>query len=185
MFLLRALTLGLLCLIPNFAIGQLEGSIDVTGTYSFGLETPGINIRSYLFATDAICLGPEFTYFFPRQEQHGDEEITLSAFTLDLNAHYVFPFFEHRLGLYPILGVAYLQEMERIEVHNEIERITQRAGGFNLGGGVEVRLSRRINLFSEYIHTFSSLRDDVVFLGFNYRWGAGKKGKMMVDHHEH
>ncbi|MFT6337258.1 MAG: hypothetical protein ACI86M_002527 [Saprospiraceae bacterium] len=160
----------LVCFILNDSDAQIQGTFDLTAAWSFNLETPGINARSYFFLNDKICLGPEFTYFFDKTEVHGNEEITTSAFVIDLNGHYVFEIIEHSLGVYPVMGLNFTREKESIQVLEETEEHTSKAFGFNLGIGAEVPLSKRINLFGEFTHTFSTLEDNVMFLGLNYLW---------------
>jgi len=52
----------------------------------------------------------------------------------------------------------------------ETENHFDNAFGFNIGIGAETSLSNRVNLFTEFTHTFSSLDDNVLFLGVNYLW---------------
>jgi len=157
-------------LIPIVSYAQIEGTFDLTAAWSFDLETPGINARSYFFINDKICLGPEFTYFFDKTEVHGNEELTTSVFVIDLNGHYIFEIIEHSLGIYPVMGLNFTREKESIKILEETENHTDKAFGFNFGIGTEISLSKRINLFGEFTHTFSSLEDNVIFFGLNYQW---------------
>ncbi|MEO1654338.1 MAG: outer membrane beta-barrel protein, partial [Bacteroidota bacterium] len=151
------------------------GSIDLVANYSLELETPGINLRSYFFWGKRACFGPEFTYFFDQTKEKDGEEITTSAYTFDFNAHYQFELIEERLGIYPILGIDFTREKEKVSAPDESFEIIERAIGMNLGIGLEVPLAPRVGLFSEYIHTFSKLDDDVVFVGLSFRWGRAPR----------
>ena len=146
------------------AFSQVEGTIDVTGTWSTHIKTPGINVRAYFFANDKICFGPELTYFFEKNTG----ENTINTFAMDFNGHYVFETLNHHLGIYPILGLNFTREKEVENISGESH--IQNAFGVNIGGGLETPITHRINLFSEFIHTFSELEDSVFYLGFNYRW---------------
>jgi hypothetical protein len=147
---------------------QIEGTLDLTATWSFNLETPGINARAYFFLNKYICFGPEFTYFFEKTTIGENDDITITnAFTFDFNSHYVFEVMEHhRLGIYPILGLNYTNEKETEHGETHLDE----AFGLNLGAGFETPLSEKIHLFSEFIHTFSTIQDNVLFLGVNWKW---------------
>ena len=163
---------------PVNAFAQLGGTLDLTGAWSTHIETPGINARAYFFANDKICFGPEFTYFFEKVE----DEQTVNAFTIDFNAHYVFEVIEHRLGMYPIVGTNFTHEKATEMIMGEDDIHFTKAFGLNLGAGIEVPLTRQFNLFSEYLHTFGSLEDTVLYLGFNYVWEYKKGAKHESEH---
>lgn len=182
---MKRILIIIILFLSSFQIASAQayiGSLDVTGAYSFNLETPGINFRSYLFATEEICFGPEFTYFFPVREVHGQVSTELSVYTIDLNAHYFINLSKHHsFGIYPILGIDYTREKEEETEFGEVHEKTVNAIGLNTGIGFEKSLFHRVNLFSEFIHTFSELEDNVLFLGVNFHWGGRKKS---AKHHD-
>ncbi len=136
--------------------------------YSNTISAIGINLRMYYNVSENICFGPEFTYFFEKTTIGENDDITTTnAFTFDFNSHYVFEVMEHhRLGVYPILGLNYTNEKETEHGETHLDE----AFGLNLGAGFETPLSEKINLFSEFIHTFGTIEDNVIFLGVNWRW---------------
>ena len=69
-------------------------------TYSFGLESVGINSRIYYNIGERLCFGPEISYL----KKH-DESVT----DIDFIGHYIFeiPWF----GLYPLVGINYTKEI--------------------------------------------------------------------------
>ena len=149
---------------------QIKGSFDLASTWSINLETLGINSRIYFFIGEKVCLGPEFDYFFLNSKTHHDIKTTKSAIAFDFNVHYLINIVEHRIEAYPILGVNYTQEIETEESFHEIILTQKRAWGLNLGIGIESPINKNVNLFCEFIHTSSTLNDNVIFLGVANKW---------------
>ncbi len=165
--------IGIFCTL-NSSFGQMEGSFEASNAYSLNLEALGINARSYLFLSKKLHVGMEFTHFFDHQEQVDNEDLELSANVLDLNTNYFFDLNEH-LRFYTVLGFDYSRETEKFELPNENKSLTEDALGYNIGGGFEVPLSEHFGVLAEYTHTFSELKDNVVFFGLVYEWERPRK----------
>lgn len=130
-----------------------ERSFSVGGSvpYSFHAASPGVNARLYYNIGEAICFGPEFSYF-------QTEEASIQDF--NFIGHYIFE--TKWTGIYPLLGVNYTIENE--------DHHSAKAWGLAIGGGLH-RNFHRFTLFAEYAHVQSDLKDDFVSLGclFNLR----------------
>ncbi|MDE0772257.1 MAG: hypothetical protein OSB25_08660 [Salibacteraceae bacterium] len=123
-------------------------SIGLAVPYSFELNAVGINARVYYNIGEAICFGPEFSYF-----NNGNEEV------MDVNfvGHYIFE--TPWVGIFPLVGVNYT--VEKGEHHN------QEAIGVVFGAGVH-RNFGKVAFFGEYAHVESDLRDDFITVGLFY-----------------
>lgn len=166
-------------LIGLFFIGfssfaQLQGTLETTGAYSFNLDTPGVNVRGYVFLTEKLHLGLEYTHLFDKTDHVGEEKIETSANVFDLNTNYFFELTPH-LAFYSIVGLDYSRETEHVALSDEQETLKDDALGYNLGGGFEVPVSEHFAVIAEYTHTFSDLHDNIAFLGVVYEWGTHKK----------
>ena len=136
--------------------------------YGDDIKEPGINVRSYYnLANDKICFGPEFTYFKKRTDNSANEEIDISLFELNLNAHYIFEV-THKLGIYPIVGLNYSQEKEKYTDTEEEETIKK--WGMNAGVGTHYAVNK-LTVFLEYDHLFSDLNQNTFILGVFYTFG--------------
>lgn len=136
--------------------------------YGDDIKEPGINVRGYYnLANDKICFGPEFTYFKKRTENSTNEEIDISLFELNLNAHYIFEV-THKLGIYPIIGLNYSQEKEKYTDTEEEE--TVKKWGMNAGLGTHYAVNK-LTIFLEYDHLFSDLNQNTFILGVFYTLG--------------
>lgn len=67
--------------------------------------------------------------------------------------------------------------LESKETHRED------ALGYNVGGGLEVPLNHHLAILAEYTHTFSDLKDNIVFVGMLYKFEFGRKEHL--SHQEH
>ncbi len=167
-FLIGILSIGF----SSFA--QLRGTLEVAGAYSFNLETPGTNVRGYVFLTENLHLGLEYTHLFEKTGHVGEEKIETSANVFDLNTNYFFELAPH-LAFYSILGLDYSRETEHVAFLDEREKLEDDAFGYNIGGGFEVPVSEHFAVIAEYTHTFSDLHDNIAFVGVVYEWGTHKK----------
>lgn len=148
--------------------------------YNATVETPGLNLRGYYNKGEHFCFGPEFTYFFPKNETHGDEAIKTSVWEINFNAHYIFEVNE-RLGVYPLFGFNYTKEKEAITYLSKAETKEESvdAFGVNLGAGLHVPLPK-FTPFIEYEYVASNLSEHVITLGFFVN--LGKKDAVHEEH---
>ena len=123
-------------------------SIGLGMPYSIKIQAVGVNARVYYNMGEAICFGPEFSYF-----DNGHEEVV----DFDFVGHYIFE--TPWMGIFPLAGVNYT--IEKGEHH------TEEAFGVVFGAGLH-RNFGKISLFGEYAHVESNLNDDFVTIGLFY-----------------
>ncbi len=119
----------------------------------------GANARLYYGPNDHFCFGPEVT-LFPYQEI--DDEYELTVTELNLNAHYIFEL-THKLGMYPLTGINYTIEKERlIEQSNRNEE--ENEFGLNYGFGIHYNLGS-LYAFTEFKGVVGKLNDEFISIG--------------------
>ena len=156
-----------LCVWGHGAVAQ-SYSLGAGLAYGDDIKEPGINVRGYYnLAGNRICFGPEFTYFKKRTENSASEELDVSLFELNFNAHYIFEV-NHKLGVYPIVGLNYSQEKEKYADTGEED--TLKKWGANLGIGTHYAVNK-FTAFLEYDHLFSNLSQNTFILGVFYTFG--------------
>lgn len=96
----------------------------------------GANGRFYYAVNEAFCFGPEISYF-PYQDI--DHELEKTIIDLNVNAHYIFEL-SGKLGLYPLSGINYTIEKERLIDHNN-ESGKEAEFGINYGLGVHYKVN--------------------------------------------
>lgn len=155
------------CLMVQCAMAQ-SYSVGAGLAYGDDIREPGINFRGYYnLADNRICFGPEFTYFKKRTENSASEEIDISLFEINLNAHYLFEV-THKLGIYPVIGLNYSQEKE--DYTDTEEEVTEKKWGMNVGAGTHYTVNK-FTVFLEYDHLFSDLSQNTFILGAFYTFG--------------
>lgn len=113
--------------------------------FAFNLNAFGINTRLYYNIGEALCFGPEFSYF-----NKGDE----SLYDVNFVGHYIFE--TKIVGIYPLIGANYSKETSS---HGSEEAY---GGVFGLGIHRNFGL---LTIFTEYTHVESRLRDDFITAG--------------------
>jgi opacity protein-like surface antigen len=151
-------------------------------TFSFGagaiygddIDQFGINSRAYINNNrHNMCVGPEFTYFFEKSENIGDEQILINLYEINVNGHYVVEPFKN-LGLYGLTGVNFSREREQIFHEGTLEEDkTVRSWGWNLGAGVHYQINHQWIAFTEYDHLFSELAQNSYAFGVFFTFGKG------------
>lgn len=134
------------CLFP-------ESSFTIGGSaiYGFDFDGIGINARVYYNIDERICFGPEFSYLTSSDK---------SLYDVNLIAHYIFDV--KGIGIYPVGGLNYSKENKTTVLHGTE---SEEAWGIVTGAGVH-RNFKRITVFAEYSHHFSTIPDDFLNLGF-------------------
>lgn len=119
----------------------------------------GMNARVYYGVNERFCFGPEFS-IFPYQETSNDYETAL--WEANFNAHYVFEL-AHRFGTYPLAGLNYTNEDERLIANsNDVE--SHNAFGVNYGLGFHYNINR-VLLFTEFKGVIGQLSDEFFTVG--------------------
>ncbi|MGX1931002.1 outer membrane beta-barrel protein [Flagellimonas sp. 2504JD4-2] len=119
----------------------------------------GINARLFYGINSEFCFGPEIAYF-PYATINDEHELRVTD--LNFNAHYIFEVTE-RLGLYPLTGINYTIEKERmLESASEYEK--KEEFGWNYGFGLHYNLNN-IFVFGEFKGIVGSLNDEFMTIG--------------------
>lgn len=134
--------------------------------YGDDIEEIGINLRAYTFIGDKICFGPEFTTFSKHNTIINGEEAEIGLWEANFNGHYIFEVSEG-LGLYPVAGLNYSREVEKVEGHSDV---IEDAFGLNFGFGVHYEHKNMI-FYTEYDHLFSDLRQNSFTVGVLFHLG--------------
>lgn len=159
---IRILLFALIFQLPFFIKAQSIMSLETTGAYSFNLETPGVNFRTYYFFNEHLHLGAEYTHLFTHTEIFADERIETNAEILDLNANYFYKLNNHFI-VYGVLGLDYTTEKETSITSESRHNSSEDAVGYNIGAGFEIPITHQIAFLTEFTHTFSDLRDNLLF----------------------
>lgn len=124
----------------------------------------GVNGRLYYGVNEAFCFGPEVSYF---PYQNIDEDYEKSIVDLNINAHYIFELSE-RLGLYPLTGVNYTIETERLVDENNDSK-EENNFGLNYGAGLHYKFNNTF-VFGEFKGVSGPLHAEFITVGviFNF-----------------
>ncbi|WP_411030303.1 outer membrane beta-barrel protein [Spongiimicrobium sp. 3-5] len=147
----------------NFYHGQAQQGWMLGAAPSSEIDNSifGANARLYFGVNDHFCFGPEIT-LFPYQEI--DDENELKILDLNLNAHYIFEL-THKLGVYPLTGVNYTEEKERLVALQEEEEEEKENGlGLNYGFGAHYNL-HNLYVFAEFKGVAGKLSAEFVTVG--------------------
>lgn len=104
----------------------------------------------------------------------------VNMWDVNLNAEYLIGLFEHKVYLYPIVGVSFAKanadnkklnkDFEGL-LDEEIKIESDKAFGLNLGAGIEYRLTDHIGVTLEYRHSImKDIDQGVIGLGANYKF---------------
>ena len=119
----------------------------------------GINARAYYGLNEQFCFGPEVSYF---PYQSIDNEYEKSITDLNFNAHYIFELSE-KIGLYPLSGLNYTIEEERL-IDNNDDSEEEKEFGINYGLGIHYRI-KKVFVFTEFKGIVGSLSDEFITIG--------------------
>lgn len=133
--------------------------------YNLDIEIPGINLRGYYNAGETFCFGPEFIFFFPKKEIHGNKETEIKIQEFNFNAHYIFELSKN-VGVYPLVGLNYTLEKEETTYLNQTlkEEDLIKSFGVNLGGGIHFPISNFVP-FLEYEYVLGDLSENIITIG--------------------
>ena len=156
------------CTIHGQTSFSLGGGIERNLT----IDAFGGNLRAYYNVGDHFCIGPEFSAFLPKTIEREDETEEIHVWEVNLNAHYIFEL-NHKLGVYPIIGLNYTREREEITLLNSTEapeEETVTAWAANFGFGFHVPFDQVVP-FAEYHFTTGKLQEHIVSIGVFYMFG--------------
>lgn len=153
----------------QISFGQETGFIGGVGSaYTFNDDLLGVNGRLYYGTNEKFCFGPEAS-FFPYQEVDEDYEIQL--LDISINAHYIFELFE-KFGVYPLTGINYTSEWERLIENNQESEIVEEFG-INYGFGLHYSISK-FYVFTEFSGVIGQLNDEFITAGVIFNLGSSK-----------
>jgi len=153
------LQLVLVLIVCKTAISQENIILGVGPSLELEENILGANIRTYYGLNERFCFGPEVSYF-PHQDIN--DEYQLSIVDLNFNAHYIFEI-SHKIGVYPLSGLNYTIEKERlIEDNDEDEQVDE--FGLNYGLGVHYNLGN-FYVFGEFKGIAGQLNDQFLTAG--------------------
>lgn len=145
-------------------ITSINAQVDVIagagGTYGLESELSGINARLYYGVNRAFCFGPEVS-IFPFQST--EDGLEASVIDLNVNAHYIFEATE-KLGIYPLAGINYTIEEERL-INNTEESEKEEEFGINYGLGAHYNIAKNIFVFTEFKGIIGRLKDEFLTVG--------------------
>ena len=150
---------SLLFIVCNTAISQENLVVGVGSSLELDESIFGANLRAYYGINEQFCFGPEVS-FFPYQDIN--EEYQLSIVDLNFNAHYIVEI-DHKLGIYPLSGINYTIEKERlIEDRDRTAQVEEL--GLNYGLGLHYNFGH-FYLFGEFKGIVGQLNDHFITVG--------------------
>jgi len=159
----------------NTALAQENFVVGVGSSLELDENIFGANLRAYYGVNEQLCFGPEVSYF-PYQEI--DEEYQLSIVDLNVNAHYIFEI-NHKLGIYPLSGINYTIEKERL-IEDKDRSIQIEELGLNYGLGLHYNFGS-FYLFGEFKGIIGQLNDHFITIGAIF---SLKRFKNKTNHKE-
>jgi outer membrane protein X len=136
--------------------GDMAAGLNAAVGMGDELTNFGIGAKFQYNILDPLRLEGSFTYFLPKTWGAGFAEAKLSMWDFSVNAHYLFPMSES-LAVYPLAGVGMLGTSSSVEVdfggygglREYGSSVSTSEFGFNLGGGLDFRLTEQFILNAE------------------------------------
>jgi hypothetical protein len=153
------LLIGLIVGINSVVFSQQGLTVGSGGTLETTNELYGINARVFYAINEHFCFGPEAS-IFPFQEI--DEVFEKSIIDLNVNAHYIFEI-THELGIYPLSGINYTIEHERLIENIETSEKTKKIA-LNYGFGAHYKINNMF-LFAEFKGIIGQLSAEFITAG--------------------
>ncbi len=150
---------------------QAKTGIDVAAIRNMRNHINGLNLSCFYHFDEKFSVGVEMNRFFPAVRNVDAEEVELSAWDFDLNAHYLFPL-SKQIKYYPLLGISHTSEKEKQRVKNEAEY--ERFWSFNTGAGVLLEYKRWAPHI-EYNFTWGKENQQFLLIGISYEIGKERK----------
>lgn len=102
----------------------------------------------------------------------------VNMWDVNLNAEYLIGLFEHKVYLYPIVGVSFAKASFDYDgfrkdhgLETDPEKFDDKAFGLNLGAGAEYRFTEHIGFTLEYRHSImKDIDQGVIGIGANYKF---------------
>lgn len=159
----------LILIVTSYMNAQERWMLGLAPSLELQEDFIGINSRLYYGINEHICFGPEVT-FFPYQDIENGYELTITD--LNFNAHYIFEL-THNFGFYPLSGVNYTIEKERL-IEQPKENDSEEKFGWNYGFGAHYNLSK-VFVFAEFKGVSGKLSDEFITIGVIFPLAKHKK----------
>jgi outer membrane protein X len=136
----------------------------------------GIGAKFRYNVTNPLRLEGSFTYFLPKKEGvSGLAETSLSMWDLSVNGHWLFPVAD-KITVYPLAGLGILgtsasAEVDMGEWGSYGGSASTSEFGFNLGGGIDLKLTDKLILNAELKYKLGSTWDRLLLsAGLAYKF---------------
>jgi outer membrane protein X len=135
----------------------------------------GIGAKFQYNILNPLRMEASFTYFLPKQVVAGFSEWKRSMWDFSVNAHYLFPV-ANKITLYPLAGLGFLgtkvsYESDLGELGNYSSSTSVSEFGFNLGGGIDLKLTEALILNAELKYKISGIWSRLlVSVGLAYKF---------------
>lgn len=130
----------------------------------------GLNLSCFYHFNERFAAGVELNRFFP--VEHKGEE--LSAWDVDLNAHYLMNL-HHHFYFYPVAGISHTFSTEQV-IEKPEEMLKDRFWSVNAGGGI-VWQKGKWGMHTEFLYTWGQFNQEFVLAGLNYEIELGRHHK--------
>lgn len=162
----------------SFYLANSQG-LSAGGSLGYGsaLPSPAANARLYYNIGQHFCMGPEFTYFLPKDHRYESP----SAYTLrekewEVNfiGHYTFHF-KHDIEWYPLFGGNYTRSSRKLiaDVGSIIPHVgsgSEEGFGAVLGSGLHWHF-KGTSPYIEYQFIYGELSQHIGFVGVLFHLG--------------
>ena len=175
--------------LANGQFTKLGGGLGINSGFHFNDEqypdhktgNPIIFLKGIYELSLPFHLSPSINYYIPnvtKSESQGySDKISIRAFSVDLNGHYVFNSLD-RFEFYGLAGLNFIllgrkSTLEMIDLNEPIEsKESDSAFGLNIGAGSYIKLRETFDLFVELKYILSSQGQFVATGGilFNIDW---------------
>jgi opacity protein-like surface antigen len=116
--------------------------------YKTTLFNVGIGGKIQYNVTDPIRIEGSGAFFFGYKDLNDNASIWSFLTDFSANAHYIFNIGD--LQVYPLAGVAFLKQSDRLLATLIDQKLDEKSGiGLNIGGGYEQKLNDRFKVFME------------------------------------
>lgn len=157
---------------------QGESAAGIKLLYGTEIESMGVGIDYQYCFIDHLRGEVGFNYFFEHNHTNWMD--------VNVNAHYVFSMMDHKLFLYPLVGLNYtmakvkVPEFEYVEIDENGNMVTTKTSstsyeenhiGLNVGAGAEYKFNDHFSAGLEYRHTIIRKVDQgIIGLNLHYHF---------------
>lgn len=138
--------------------------------YGSGIKNMGVGARVQYNPLNSVRTEFGMNYFFQKDY--------VNMWDMNLNAEYLIGLFEHKVYLYPIVGLSFAKQsfdyegfMKDHGMEPDKKKFDDKAFGLNLGAGAEYRFNEHVGFTLEYRHSImKDIDQGVIGIGANYKF---------------